>query len=104
MARCRDCGREFTTFANLMAHRYHPRVHSARPRVKRGRLGGRLPAAPLLERVDGRGGLAACGGQQHSAEERAYYRARRDGWLTERAADLLAVRLLGLTTREVWEV
>lgn len=102
VVRCRECGREFTTFGTLMAHRYNAQVHAPRPRVKRGRLGAHVSAAPLLELVEGRGGFAACGGRQHSAGERAYYRARRDGWLTERAADLLAVTLLGLTTWEVW--
>lgn len=62
----------------------------------------RLPAGPLLRLVDGRGGPAACGIRQGSADERALDRARRTGRITEDAADRLAVRLLGLVPAEIW--
>jgi excisionase family DNA binding protein len=62
----------------------------------------RVSAEPLVARVELRGGLRGCGAAPGSAEEAAFYRARRDGWLTEGAADRLAVRLLGMTPQEVW--
>lgn len=62
----------------------------------------RLPAEPLLRLVAGRGGASAVGVCQHSAEEKALERAARDGWVTVREADALAVGLLGLTPWEVW--
>ena len=62
----------------------------------------RLPAEPLLRLVAGRGGPSAVGARQHSAEEKALERAARDGWVTVREADALAVGLLGLTPWEVW--
>ena len=61
-----------------------------------------VSAEPLVSLVEARGGLRACGAAPGSAEEAAFYRARRDGWLTEGAADRLAVRLLGMTPWEVW--
>lgn len=72
----------------------------SRPAQRKGLV--RLPAGPLVELVERRGGPAACGVRHRSAEEVAYFRARREGSLTERAADQLTVRLLGLTPREVW--
>lgn len=63
----------------------------------------RLPAGPLLRLVDARGGAAACGVRAHSAEERALLRARRSGTLTPRAADQLAVRVLGLVPGTIWQ-
>lgn len=48
------------------------------------------------------GGPAAAGVAQHSALERAYCRARREGSLTPFAADRLAIRLLGLHPVLVW--
>ncbi|UAL31552.1 helix-turn-helix domain-containing protein [Nocardioides rotundus] len=73
------------------------RRRSGRPRARR------LAAGPLVERVEGRGGFAACGGQRNSADEKAYERARRQGYVTPAIGDRLAVRLLGLTGWEVWE-
>lgn len=60
------------------------------------------PADPFLRLLDAFGGAAARGVQAHSSEEKAIERARRSGVLTETMADQLAVRLLGLTTWEVW--
>jgi hypothetical protein len=62
----------------------------------------RVDAEPLVALVEARGGLRACGAVPGSAEEAAFYRASRDWWLTEGAADRLAVRLLGMTPWEVW--
>lgn len=56
----------------------------------------------MLQLVDGRGGPAACGICQHSAEEKAYERAKRDGWVTIWAADLLSCHVLGLPPVLVW--
>lgn len=61
-----------------------------------------VPAEPLLRLIASRGGPRACGIAQGSAEERALDRARRSGRLTDRAADQLCVRVLGLTPWEVW--
>jgi len=63
---------------------------------------GRVPAAPLLRQVLLRGGDAACGVRQHSAEERALWRAREWGYLTEAAADRLSCRVLGMSVWELW--
>lgn len=82
------------------AARNHPlpgRRRSGRPRVRR------LVAGPLVERVEGRGGFAACGGRRNSADQKAYERACRQGYVTPAIGDRLAVRLLGLTGMEVWE-
>jgi excisionase family DNA binding protein len=62
----------------------------------------RLPARPFLRQLDRRGGSAACGVRQRSAEEKAIERARRSGVLTEVMADRLSIELLGLTMWEVW--
>lgn len=71
-------------------------------RPARPRRVAHLDPAPLLDRIERRGGLRACGGLPGSAEEAAFYRARRDGRLTLAAADRLSIRLLGLTMQEVW--
>lgn len=62
----------------------------------------RLLSAPLVRLVADRGGLRACNAEYGSAVEMAFYRARRDGWVTPSAADKLAVGLLGLTPWEIW--
>jgi excisionase family DNA binding protein len=74
----------------------------ARADVEAWAAGRRLPAAPLLNAIDGAGGGAACGVRPGSAEQKALERARADGTLTIRAADRLAVRLLGITPWEMW--
>lgn len=61
-----------------------------------------LPSAPLLRQIELRGGPAACGVRQNSREQKALERAQRHGWLTVRAADELAVRLLGELPCELW--
>lgn len=63
---------------------------------------GCLPAAPLVQLVASRGGPSACGVWADATVEKAYLRAAASGRLTYRAADSLAVKLLGLTTWEVW--
>lgn len=63
---------------------------------------GRVPAAPLLRQIILRGGDAACGVRQSSAEERALMRARSCGWLTEDAADKLACHILAMSAWELW--
>lgn len=61
-------------------------------------------ATPLLRQIELRGGAAACGVAPRSAEERALERARHDGWLTPYAADHLAIKVLGLTLWELWDL
>ena len=63
---------------------------------------GDVPAAPLLRAVELRGGAAACGAKRSPALERALERAQVSGRLTYRAADQLAIRLLGLHPMLVW--
>jgi len=63
---------------------------------------GRVPAAPLLRQVLLRGGDAACGVRQHSAEERALARARKWGYLTEAGADKLSCSVLRMSVWELW--
>ena len=63
---------------------------------------GRLPAGPLLALLDLHGGPVALGVQRDSREDRAIKRARAEGSVTERAADLLAVHVLHRTPWEVW--
>lgn len=70
--------------------------HSGRPTL------ARVPAAPLLRQVMLRGGPAACGVEQHSAEEKALERAQEEGALTRDVADLLSVRLLALPPVLLW--
>lgn len=66
----------------------------------------RIPAAPLVSAVERRGGLPECIPDYRTREgmrlRRAYVRAKQRGWLYDRAADDLAVHLLGLTLDEVW--
>jgi hypothetical protein len=64
----------------------------------------RLAAGPLLRQIALRGGDAACGVRAGSAEQKALERAREDGTLTLWAADRLAVRLLGLTIWDIWDL
>lgn len=73
-----------------------------RPTVVRRRGSRRLDAWPLLRQVELAGGRAACGVERNTAEDKALDRAAIEGTLTVRAADQLAVRLLGLTPWEVW--
>jgi excisionase family DNA binding protein len=62
----------------------------------------RLPAGPLLRQIELRGGVAACGVEANSTEEKAIGRAQDEGSLTLRAADHLAVRVLRMTPLELW--
>lgn len=57
-----------------------------------------LPAEPLLRHVRARRSLL----ELDDATERALDRAAARGHITVKAADVLAVRLLGLTPGEVW--
>lgn len=59
-------------------------------------------ASPLLRLVALAGGPAAVGVTAHSAEEKAYERALRDGWVTLYAADVLACHVVGLSPVLVW--
>ena len=61
-----------------------------------------LPVEPLVALVDLQGGPAGCGIEKRSALERAYHRARRQGFITWTAADEIAVRALRLNPGEVW--
>jgi len=64
----------------------------------------RLPAGPLMRLVEGRGGLYAClcRHRRNGGLERAYSVAARQGRRTWKAADRLAIELLGLHPLEVW--
>lgn len=72
----------------------------ARPRPSRAWPS--VDAEPFLRLLDAWGGAQALGVQQHSAEERAIERARRDGHLTVWAADRLAAKVLRVSACEVW--
>lgn len=61
-----------------------------------------LPAEPLLRFVALAGGPEACGAGKGTAAEQALLRARRLGWVTIEAGDVLAVRLLGRHPSEIW--
>jgi len=52
--------------------------------------------------VHAHGGPIACGVHRDDATERAWERAKHDGWVTVRQADELAIRLLGLHPMLVW--
>lgn len=74
--------------------------------VEGARLGW-LPVAPLVEMVEGRGGLAACGIRRDEGGEperlaKAYYRAQARGRITIWAADRLSVKALRLLPSGVW--
>lgn len=58
-----------------------------------------LPSAPLVERVEARGGFAACG---NSPRRRSYNRAKASGEVSASVADALSFELLGLHPCEVW--
>ncbi|KAA1426457.1 helix-turn-helix domain-containing protein [Nocardioides antri] len=63
----------------------------------------RVPAAPLLRQIE----LASLAGRMASLDEqeqKAIERARHEGTLTIRAADQLAVRLLGLTLWDLYDL
>lgn len=57
-------------------------------------------AAPLVERVEARGGATECGAVD--ASRRSYARAKKRGELTAMVADRLALELLKLHPCEVW--
>lgn len=61
-----------------------------------------LPLEPLLRQIRLRGGPAAVGAANRTAGAKDLERARAAGGLTYAAADRLAVRLLGVTPRELW--
>ena len=68
----------------------------------------RLPIGPLHARL--RRNAAATGvpvdvqlGGRRSAERRAYRRGLTAGWLTETAADRLAIYVLGVHPSDVWD-
>lgn len=74
---------------------------------------GWLPAAPLHTLVEAQGGLKACSVRKGASDpadaqqlfirfSRAYYRAGQSGWISERQADELSVRVLGLHPMEIW--
>lgn len=60
-----------------------------------------LPAAPLLRQVELRGGPAACGARQDTAELEALRLARLYGRVTRRTGDQLAT-MLGLSVWDLW--
>ncbi len=66
----------------------------------------RLPVGPLVAHVAARGGLAACLERQPDLDrvrlERSLLRGVTAGVLTYRAADILAIELLGLHPMLVW--
>jgi hypothetical protein len=59
-----------------------------------------LPAAPIVQLVESRGGLPPFAVRNELAQ--AYYRARRSGRLTIWAADLLAVKLCHQHPALIW--
>lgn len=61
-----------------------------------------VDAGPLLDLVAARGGPAACGVEQGSAELEALRLAKFYGRVTPRAAEQLAVGVLGLTPWDLW--
>lgn len=65
-----------------------------------------LPVEPLVRLVEGRGGLYACLGTSAGREvdrlDRMYRRASDRGHLSWKAADQLAIELLGLHPMLVW--
>lgn len=66
----------------------------------------RLPVGPLVAWIAVRGGFAACAERQPHLNrvrlERALLRGVAAGVLTQRAADVLAIELLGLHPMLVW--
>lgn len=94
-------GRWLYDGADVAAHVARRRARDA-SRVQDGTAVPRVDARPLLRQIELRGGPAAVGVRQHSADEKALERAQRDGWLSPELADRLAIRLLGLTMWELW--
>lgn len=79
------------------------RVWCARPAMLQRRgAQRRLDSWPLLRQIELAGGRRACGVDQNSAEDKALDRATREGSLTVRAADHLAVRVLRRSLWELW--
>lgn len=68
----------------------------------------RLPAEPLIQAVERRGGIRAVLPDYRSREgmrlNRAYYRAMDRGYVIEPVADDLAVNLLGVHPMDLWGV
>ena len=67
----------------------------------------RLPLAPLLELIEGRGGYAVCApgvGNRgdRAALDRTWERAKAEGAVPLTTADRLAIELLGLHPMLVW--
>lgn len=89
---------------------YGAQAAARRARVARNRSAGivahsprrTVDAQPLLEAVEARGGPAACGVRQGSAELEALRLAKLYGRVTPRAGAQLASTVLGLPVREVW--
>lgn len=67
----------------------------------------RLPALPLVQAVERRGGLRGVlsdyGSPESSRLRRAYYRAKQRGYVYEGGADDLAIHLLGVHPGDLWE-
>lgn len=65
-----------------------------------------LPAGPLLEVIEGRGGIGQVTvhlpDHERAAVKRAYHRARKSGRITEDYADLIALKLLGRLPELIW--
>src|SRR5664279_4404783 len=78
-----------------------PLYGSRAVRLQQHRL---LSSAPLVALVEAEGGYAACAGmcQGNTPLARAWHRAKADGTVTWVAADVLAVKLLGLHPLLVW--
>lgn len=70
-------------------------------------LRGRIDARPLVDAIDARGGLAACGivagrTPTDSALARAVQRAAKESTMTLAAADKCATQVLGLHPTDLW--
>lgn len=63
-----------------------------------------LPAQPLLDALEQRQAQGQTGWWNNKRLYRSLCRARKDGWLTMRAADELAIHYLKLHPVEIWGV
>ena len=81
-------------------------IHGIRRESRTSTSWARLPVGPLVAHVAARGGLAACLAREPGLDrvrlERALLRGVTVGVLTYRAANILAVELLGLHPMLVW--
>lgn len=85
---------------------HHCNMHHQRLIVHGDLAGGapilpKLPAAPLLELIELRGGIFEC--SPTPADRRVFNRARASGAITVWNADRVSHSLLGLHPAEVWD-